>query len=253
MTPNQALPSPRRKSDPEHFRDGLSAVLRADPDDVAATRPRTILGASVRGLALEFARGKTAAIRLVLSRLDDGGDAAENKTETCLDSQGIMRGAEPPQGVRKAEPQWEWNAAGEWAPSRRVELKSAAPAPQWPMNTPPTEEENAAVERKMQMLVAVRLAEIEAEKRAAEAEAEKTGGAEREAAESPSPPPAPDGAISGSSPNALPLSGRDDDRPPDRPISGRFESPPPGSGSFAPQAPPPPPQRFTIRIAGREV
>ncbi|HEY3778639.1 MAG TPA: hypothetical protein VGL35_11335 [Rhizomicrobium sp.] len=216
----QAMPSQNpaaagQKTVRDHFRDGLLAALRADPEVVSATRSSSAFCQMVRGLVLDATRGKTGAIRLVLATIGDEPIELENKTETIRGSQGSSRPA----------PRWDWNEAGEWDPLEHAEAKTP-PAPP-PMTKPPTPEEEAAVEARAQAFLAM----LEAEERAA---GERAASADAEA-----PARMSDAASGNFSPGGAGNSG---------------DSPPP-TGTFvsAVEAPPQQQRSFTIRIAGREV
>lgn len=99
MTPNTA----RRRPVRIHFRDGIEAALRADPEALTACKPRTQLGVVVRALVQEAGRGKTTAVRQMLALLDWEEPEAE-ATEVQMDAE----------SAADTEPQWDWDESGNW-------------------------------------------------------------------------------------------------------------------------------------------
>jgi hypothetical protein len=96
---------PRRRPVRLHFRNGVEAALRADPRALAACEPRTGLGVVVRALVQEAGRGKTAALRELLSLLDwQEPERDETQTEDAAEAEQIL----------KAEPRWDWNESADW-------------------------------------------------------------------------------------------------------------------------------------------
>jgi hypothetical protein len=106
-----------RKTPRQHFCDGLEAALKAEPDSLAATKPRTTMGLMVQNLVLEASRARPEQIKLVFAFLEQ---AAVERRERAAeegddDSQGIS-GAGP-----ASEPRWDWDEKTGWDSSPRGE------------------------------------------------------------------------------------------------------------------------------------
>ena len=101
----------RRRTLKQHFCDGLAAALRAEPYPFATTKPRTMMGQTVRELVLDAARAKCDAIKLVFAYLEEA-----ERTEMETDAEG-----DDSQGISAPETQWDWSEEGVWDTSRREE------------------------------------------------------------------------------------------------------------------------------------
>jgi len=101
----------RRRTLKQHFCDGLAAALRAEPYPFATTKPRTMMGQTVRELVLDAARAKCDAIKLVFAYLEEA-----ERTEMESDGAG-----DDSQGNSAPETQWDWSEDGVWDTSRREE------------------------------------------------------------------------------------------------------------------------------------
>jgi hypothetical protein len=104
----------QRKSLRQHFRDGLEAGLRAEPEAFAATKPRTMMGLMVRNLVCAAASARCDAVRLVFDFVDETGltGTAAETDAAGDDSQGNI-------GPETAEDaNWDWSEAG-WDSSER--------------------------------------------------------------------------------------------------------------------------------------
>ncbi|HEX4078703.1 MAG TPA: hypothetical protein VHX61_07505 [Rhizomicrobium sp.] len=106
-----------RKTPRQHFCDGLEAALKGEPDSVAATRPRTMLGLMVQNLVLEASRARPEQIKLVFAFLEQAAvERSEREAEEGDDdSQGISGAG------AASEPQWDWDEKTGWDSSRRGE------------------------------------------------------------------------------------------------------------------------------------
>lgn len=102
----------RRRTLKQHFCDGLAAALRAEPYAFATTKPRTMMGQMVRELALDAARAKCDAIKLVFAYLEEA-----ERSEMESDGEG-----DDSQGNSAPETQWDWSEDGVWDTSRREEI-----------------------------------------------------------------------------------------------------------------------------------
>jgi hypothetical protein len=102
----------RRRTLKQHFCDGLAAALRAEPYAFATTKPRTMMGQMVRELALDAARAKCDAIKLVFAYLEEA-ERSEMETEGEGDDS---------QGISAPQTQWDWSEEGVWDTSRREEV-----------------------------------------------------------------------------------------------------------------------------------
>jgi hypothetical protein len=105
----------RRKSLRQHFRDGLEAALKAEPEAFAATKPRTMMGLMIREVVCGAASARCDAIRLVFSYVDEGGfSRAEAESEDAGDNS--QRNSEPESA---GETKWDWDGEKGWDSSRR--------------------------------------------------------------------------------------------------------------------------------------
>lgn len=104
----------RRKSLRQHFRDGLEAGLKAEPEAFAATKPRTMMGLIVRELVCAAANARCDAIRLVFDFVDE---AELLRSETNMEEAG-----DNSPGISEQEPaeetKWDWGENG-WDSSER--------------------------------------------------------------------------------------------------------------------------------------
>lgn len=102
----------RRKSLRHRFCDGIEAAVKAEPDSVAATRPRTMMGQIVCNLVCRASEGRCDAVRLVVFFLDEG----ERRRLAAIPDD-ISEGISPPPSP--PEPKWDWDEEGGWDCSGR--------------------------------------------------------------------------------------------------------------------------------------
>ena len=104
-----------RKSLRQHFREGLEAGLKAEPEAFAATKPRTVMGLIVRELVCAAASARCDAIKLVFNFVDE---AELPSTELGTDDAG-----DNSQGNSEPEPteetKWDWDEKTGWDSSER--------------------------------------------------------------------------------------------------------------------------------------
>jgi hypothetical protein len=105
----------RRKSLRQHFREGLEAALKAEPEAFKSTKPRTMMGLMVREVVCAAASARCDAVRLVFAFVDEAElQRTEMETEDTGDnSQGIseLESAE--------ETKWDWDEETGWDSSER--------------------------------------------------------------------------------------------------------------------------------------
>ena len=96
------------KSLRQHFREGIEAGLRAEPEVFHNTKPRTVMSQIVRELVCAATKARCDAIKLVFALVDEAELArAQAETDDAGDdSQAILE----PQST--AEPEWDWNETG---------------------------------------------------------------------------------------------------------------------------------------------
>jgi hypothetical protein len=104
----------QRKSLRQHFREGLEAGLRAEPESFRSTRPRTMLSLMVRELVCAAASSRCDAIRLVFTFVDEAELLrSEAQTDEADDNSQGNSDAELADDTK-----WEWNE-GSWDPSEQ--------------------------------------------------------------------------------------------------------------------------------------
>jgi hypothetical protein len=107
-------PRQRRKSLRHRFCDGIEAAVKADPDAVTTTKPRTMMGQIVRNLVCRAGEGRCDAVRLVVFFLDEAERRRVAAEQAAMgDPQGTSGAAPAP------EPAWDWDEDGAWDSSGR--------------------------------------------------------------------------------------------------------------------------------------
>ncbi len=105
----------RRKSLRQHFREGLEAGLKAEPEAFAATKPRTMMGLMVRQLVWEASHARCDAIKLVFAYVDEAKPLrTESETEDADDHSQGLSGPDSTD-----ETKWDWDVVTGWDSSER--------------------------------------------------------------------------------------------------------------------------------------
>jgi|SRR5579871_2611934 len=86
----------KRRHSKAIMKEGLEAALRASPEVLEACKPKTNLGAFVRGMVLEACKAKATPMKQVMALLDWVDPGADDPSEMIDDTE------------------WDWNEDGVW-------------------------------------------------------------------------------------------------------------------------------------------